>query len=292
MSQKVPSFPGFRPITLDDKELFTSHFSKAQKDLSEYTFTNFFMWRACDHAQMTLINGDLCVAAWPEDEAPYFFEPIAGERIEETIAVCLSHIPRFSRVSDDFVKKYFNDSQKYSVELDRDHCDYLYNKDDLVNLRGRKYDGKRNKIKKLLKSSIPVYRELKEDNIAGCLKLLDRWKKVKTSSLCFDAPIKESLANFSSLNIKGAVVLINGVVEAFTIGERSSHDTAIIYIEVANQEIDGLSQFINQQFCLREWADSKYINREQDLGDLGLRRAKLSYHPARLINKYNVTLID
>ena len=94
----------------------------------------------------------------------------------------------------------------------------------------------------------------------------------------------------SILSVEGAAVKINGKVEAFTIGEQLNDDTAIVYIEVANPEFDGLAQYINQQFCRNALSRYTYINREQDLGDAGLRRAKLSYHPAKLVPKYKVTL--
>ena len=291
MTPDVPAFPGFRKITIADKGSFDTYFSKYPPDLSERTFTNFFIWRECDRSQVTLINGNPCVAAFPENEPPYFFEPLGDNRIRETLHVCLSRVPRFSRVSEGFMKEYFEGKEGFKIELDRDHCDYVYSRDDLIDLKGRKYDGKRNKIRRFLKSYIPLYEKLTEDNAADCLRLLGRWKKAKAASLCLDAPIKETLVNFSKLNVKGAIVKVNGAVEAFTIGERLNDDTAVIYIEVANPQIDGLSQYINQQFCLREWGQFKHINREEDLGDTGLRRAKLSYHPIKLMNKYNVTFI-
>lgn len=292
MSPDAPTFPSFRKITLADRALFENYFSNIPPDISEYTFTNFYIWRDCDRSMLTSVNDNICVVAYPADEPPYFFEPLGDERIQETIEICLSHVPRFSRVSEEFTKAHFEGKKSYKIEFERSHCDYLYNKEDLINLRGRKYDGKRNKIKKFLKNFIPIYHELAKDNVADCLKLLGKWIKGKTSSLCFDEPIKEALANFPDLDVKGALVRVNGVIEAFTIGEVLNPETAVIYIEVANPEIDGFSQYINQQFCLRGWAQCRYINREQDLGDPGLRRAKLSYHPAKLVNKYSVTLMD
>jgi uncharacterized protein len=288
----VPSFPDFRNIALADKGLFESYFSKYPQETSELTFTNFFIWRDCDRSQITSINGNLCVVARPDNEPPYFFEPLGSYGIEETIKTCLSHVPRFSRVSEKFTKDHFEGKSGYRVEPVRDNFDYLYRADDLIALKGKKYDGKRNIIKRFLKNNIPIYHKLTADAVPDCLKLLDKWGKSKTAGVCFDEPIKEALNNLSFLSIEGAAVKINGKIEAFTIGEMLNNDTAAIYIEVANLEIDGLSQYINQQFIKNEWAHFTFINREQDMGDAGLRRAKLSYHPAKLINKYDVTAID
>jgi uncharacterized protein len=288
----VPSFPDFRKISLSDKGLFGSYLSKHPQETSELTFTNFFIWRDCDKSQMTSINGNICVVARPDNEPPYFFEPLGSDRMEETIRTCLSHVPRFSRVSEKFVKAYFEGKSGYKVELIRDHFDYLYSTEDLIALKGKRYDGKRNIIKRFLKNNIPMYHELTADMVPDCLELLDKWGRNKSAGVCFDEPIREALNNLSSLSVEGAAVKINGRTEAFTIGEILDRDTAVIYIEVANLEVDGLSQYINQQFIKNQWAQFMLINREQDMGDAGLRRAKLSYHPVKFVNKYDITVVD
>jgi hypothetical protein len=291
MKDPAPAFPELRKITLADKELFESYFSRHSQETSEQTFTNYFIWRDCDLSQMTLINGNLCVMASPENAKPYFFEPLGDNKMEETIRTCLSIAPRFSRVSEKFMKANFEGKKGFIVEPAREHFDYLYRTQDLIALKGRKYDGKRNRIKRFLKNNIPIYQELTMDMAPDCLRLLDKWGKSKVDGVCFDEPIRQALKYFPDLSVKGAVVRISGKVEAFTIGEILNDDSAVVYIEVANLDIDGLPQYINQQFCKNEWADMKYINREEDLWDEGLRRAKLSYQPIKLINKYYITLV-
>jgi len=292
MIPSVPSFPDLRNITLADKELFEAYFSQHPQETSELTFTNFFIWRDCDRSQVTSVNGNICVAAKPENEAPYFFMPLGENSIEGTIKTCLSYIPRFSRVPENFVKAHFEGKTGYKIEVMRSDLDYVYESADLIALKGKKYDGKRNKIKRFFKNNIPIYQKLTEDLVPDCLELLSKWSKSRTGGICFDAPIKEALKNMSALGLEGIVIKINGKVEAFTMGEALNDDMAIIYIEVADPDIDGLPQYVNQQFIKNEWGHFTYINREQDMGDAGLRRAKLSYHPVKLVNKYDVTLID
>jgi hypothetical protein len=290
MNPSVPLFPHFREITLADRQIFEQSFLENPPETSELTFTNFYIWISCDKSRITLINGNLCVAAWPDNEPPYFFEPLGREMMDETIDACFSHIPRFSRVSEAFAEKYFKGRKDAAVEPDRDNFDYLYKRDDLVNLKGKKYDGKRNKIKKLLKNNIPIYQQLTQHDIGDCLELIKKWSNQKSTGLCFDEPIKKALKDYSGLDIAGASVRINGRIEAFTIGGELNKDTAIVHIEVANPEIDGLSQYLSQQFCKNAWEGFTYINREQDMGDAGLRRAKLSYHPVKLISKYSICI--
>jgi uncharacterized protein len=290
MTSSVPAFPEFRKIELSDKELFRVSFSKYPEKPSELTFTNFFIWRDCDNTKITSINGNICVTAKHEDDPPYFFEPLGDNDIDKTISTCLSYIPRFNMVSEKFMKDNFEDKTGYRIVPDRDHFDYVYRTDELIALKGKKYDGKRNKIKRFLKNNIPIYLELSEELVPDCMELLDKWIINKTPSKCLDEPIREMLKNISVLDVEGAAIKINGKVKAFSIGEALNDDTAIIYIEVADPDIDGLAQFINQQFCKNAWSRFTYVNREQDLGDAGLRRAKLSYHPVKLINKFDITL--
>jgi len=98
--------------------------------------------------------------------------------------------------------------------------------------------------------------------------------------------VRESLVNFPVLKIDGGVILIDGKVEAFTLGELLNDQTAVVHIEKANPENPGLYAMINQQFCENRWRDLLYINREQDLGEPGLRKAKLSYYPDHFVESF------
>jgi uncharacterized protein len=287
----VPQFPSFRDISITDKKLLADFFSDNPPSTSELTFTNFYIWRHCDRSKISNMNGNLCIYAMPENEPPYFFEPIGTNNIEDTIKKCLSRIPRMSRLSSSFVDKYFAGKSGYKIEEDRDNSDYLYLKDDLADLSGKRFDGKRNRIKKFLKSNKDVeYRPLDDSTVAGCLGLLGRWKAEKRKDNCFDGPIKEALENFEALSLSGAVILVKNEVKAFTVGEKLNKETAVVYIEVVDPLMEGLSQFINNEFVKRQWSGCVYINRESDLGNAGLRRAKSSYHPVQIVPKYTVMI--
>src|SRR5574342_2345 len=97
-----------------------------------------------------------------------------------------------------------------------------------------------------------------------------------------------ALDNIEKLSVVGAVVLIDGQVEALALGEELNHHTAVIHVEKANSEFAGLYQFISSQFIVREFPHYSYINREQDLGEPNLRKSKLSYNPVRMVEKYRV----
>ncbi|MFH1617769.1 MAG: phosphatidylglycerol lysyltransferase domain-containing protein, partial [Candidatus Margulisiibacteriota bacterium] len=98
-----------------------------------------------------------------------------------------------------------------------------------------------------------------------------------------------TFANFEALGLAGGGIFIGGKLQAFTVGTRLNPQTAVIHFETANPDYKGLSQVVNQEFVINEWSKMKYINREQDLGIPGLRKAKLSYHPHHLVNKYTIS---
>jgi len=103
-----------------------------------------------------------------------------------------------------------------------------------------------------------------------------------------DYAIREALTHFEELDYRGGAVEINAEIEAFSLGEPLNPNTAVIHIEKANPDIPGLYVAINQLFCKNAWSPMEYINREQDLGLEGLRRAKESYHPSHMVNKYTL----
>jgi hypothetical protein len=100
---------------------------------------------------------------------------------------------------------------------------------------------------------------------------------------------KEAFANFEKLGVKGGAILINGKVEAFTLGEKLNPETIVIHVEKANPVYDGLYPTIYQAFLKHEGPEYTYVNREQDLGEEGLKKAKESYFPHRMVNKYAIS---
>lgn len=103
-----------------------------------------------------------------------------------------------------------------------------------------------------------------------------------------DFAIHEALVNFKNLDFKGGAIEIDANIEAFSLGEMLDNKTAVIHIEKANPDIPGLYTVINQLFCKNTWYDTEFINREQDLGIEGLRKAKESYYPHHMVNKYTI----
>jgi hypothetical protein len=288
MSQ--PRFPEFKPIELEDKAVIESFISRHPSAVCELNFGNIFLWRAFERSKFTLIHGNLCILCSPPSEPAYFLQPIGGEKIEETMEACLSFAPRISRVDEEFAVKF---GRPFRCEPDRDNFDYVYSAKDLICLKGKKYDGKRNRIRKFEKTHCFRYLKLVPEHMEGCRRLLDEWIGAKAATDGFitgvwKQVIEEAFRNFEALGLVGGAIEVEGDIAAFSIGAEFSPDTALIHIEIARPAYDGLNQLMNREFSRNSWSNFRFINREQDNGNLGLRRAKTSYHPHHMVNKYNI----
>ena len=172
-----------------------------------------------------------------------------------------------------------------------DYADYVYETEKLATLAGKKLHGKRNHINKF-KTLYPdwTYESLSDDNVEDCFQMALEWRN---QNGCEDDPEKNaemcvtlnSLRLYKELGLKGGVLKAGGRIVAFTVGEPLCDDTFVVHIEKAFPDVDGAYPMINQQFVQHECMDYKYVNREEDTGAEGLRKAKLSYKPAFLEEK-------
>ena len=293
----------FTEITLKDKPLFDRNLRLHNPRISEFTFTNIFAWRHFYRFRYTEIGGLLCIIAVPSKGEPYALMPVGGlnrEAFGEAFAKLSQYFrqkgwqPVFKRIAEEELE-YFRGyvEPEKSFLFDRDNSDYVYSTADLIHLKGKKYDGKRNHINKFKSKYEFSYVPLDCSLIGECSRIMEDWCREKNchcqeGDYCERQANMELLNNFRFLGCKGALIRVNGGYEAFTAGEMLNGDTAVIHIEKANTKINGLYTLINQQFCEKEWQESLFVNREQDLGLAGMRKAKLSYNPAFLVNKYTV----
>lgn len=296
----IPEFPLFRELSLDDKPLLDSAFQKFPPTNSEFTFTNLFIWRHAYQIKITRLQQFICLFA-EKQEQPFFFPPIGEGEMIQCCRILLQSMrekglsARLARVPEEILYRFDWESKGFEIKLDRDQSDYVYLVEDLVQLRGRKYHRKRNHIKKFKETYPYQYRPLVPELIAECLELQAAWCDLKhcevDPSLTNEfIAIKEAFTHFDVLGVKGGAILIQGKVEAFTLGEPLNRDTIVIHIEKANPNFDGLYPTLNQAFLEHHWTDYQFVNREQDLGEEGLRKAKESYFPHHMVNKYILTL--
>lgn len=284
-----PCFPVFKPLSLEDRPVIEDILSRHPSPSCEMNFANLYIWRNSEHPRWTVLNGNLCILVEPDFEPPYVLPPAGEGDLEDTAARCLAVAPRLSRVPEETAARL---SALFSVEPDPANFDYVYLAEDLGKLCGKAYDGKRNRIKKFEAENHHEYRPMAPGDRQDCRRLLEAWFEEKGDDGLYlkaeKEAILEALSCFDILGLRGGVVIAGGKLKAFAIGTPLTPDTAVIQIEIADSSVPGLAQWINREFVRREWSGFRFINREQDLGLPGLRRAKQSYHPHHLVKKVNV----
>jgi hypothetical protein len=291
----IPEFPDSRSIVLEDKPLFDSLFAAEAPEISAYTFTNIFAWRHSYNTQVSRI-GECVLVHYNRRGARRCLMPLGGRcarpAIEQAFERSQDPLTEFAYLPTS-VAELFRGDPRYKIELDRDNWDYVYRASDLIELPGRKYDAKRNFINRLKSQRRYDYVVLTDDLIDECREFAERWCDEK---LCDSVQgladerraVHEMLANFSALGLKGGAIRIEGRVAAFSLGEALNPQTLVVHVEKADASIDGLYQLINNEFCIHEATGFVYVNREQDLGVPGLRKAKESYHPVRLVETWTL----
>lgn len=298
--KSVPEFPHLRDLSLDDKPLFDLAFTRFPPSISEFTFTNLFIWRHAYQIKICRLQNFLCLSA-EHSKHPFFFSPIGEGDVVECCRTLLhsmkeKNIPvKMERLPEDLISRFDWMAEGFKVEPDRDQSDYVYLSEDLISLQGRKYHRKRNHIKRFKQKYMYQYLPLTPELIADCLRLETQWCDLRRCDVIpglhhESLAIKEALTHFEALRVSGGVILIEGKVEAFTLGEPLNSDTIVIHIEKANPAFEGLYPTLNQAFLANHWSAYPYVNREQDLGEEGLRKAKESYFPHHMVNKYQIAL--
>ena len=177
----IPEYPKFIPLEIGQKGEIAEHLLLTPRDTCELTVGNLFIWNDFDRPQVTAINQNVCVLITPPNEPPYFLEPLGALKLKETVDICLQHTGRISRASEMVVALLPPDT--YKLEPLRDHFDYIYETKTLAELKGKKYDGKRNHVKKFAQGNPGYeYRPLDPGHKAEALALFERWFAVREVS--------------------------------------------------------------------------------------------------------------
>jgi hypothetical protein len=288
----------FSPITLEQKPLFDKYFRQQRFENSHYNFTTRFIWRQPYDLQWALIDGCLCFRGHADGK--YFILPPASPD-REAIGSALDKLTAdfaasgWPLVIRDIERPFAEElaairPHRLAFRKDRDNYDYVYNVEDLSELKGRLYHAKKNHANSF-RRLYPDYelRPLTADLFPACQELEKSWAAGRDENdenlLAEKEAIRETFANYSALALTGAAILVGGRLVAFAIGEQLNDDTAVVHFEKADATFKGIYAVINQEYCAAYWRHLQYINRQEDLGIEGLRKAKKSYHPVKMIEK-------
>ena len=299
----------FKPVEAEDLEKLNPFFCKRPNKTCDSVFLDSFIWREYYNVRYAVSDNKAILwlmdldrktgSAMPicsEEDLEYYFWKLVEYFNTELEA------PLYINLADEEAVEQLglkNMPDKFKITEQVDLKDYLYDGNAMRTLSGKKLHKKKNHLNAFKREyeGRYEYRRLCCSDRGDVWKFLDRWREEKGEEveehLDYEVRgIHEILKNCSLLNVRMSGVYIDGHLEAFTIGSYNPlEQMAVIHIEKANPEIRGLYQFINQQFLIEEFPEAVLINREDDLGLEGLRKAKLSYNPIDYARKYQVEQI-
>ena len=294
----------FRPLAFEDRERVVPILRRSGFRGCEYSFANNLAWQRLADSQIAFYKDFYIVCAFGnEDSIPSFIFPSGEGDIRDVIGVL-----RKTAEEHDSPLKLSGVTEKqltvlaelfpgqYDAAYDRDGSDYIYRVSDLTELSGRKYHGKRNhlaRFRELEYTYSPITEADYDDCIVFCTEAYNgRTAESAEEEHSFAAEqyaINTYFNYYEGLGLRGGIIRIGGRTAAVTIGEPLTDDTFCVHIEKADTAYNGIYTGINNFFARSEMCGFEYVNREEDLGIEGLRKAKLSYHPVFLLNKYIIT---
>ncbi|MGN0589776.1 MAG: DUF2156 domain-containing protein [Ruminiclostridium sp.] len=286
----------FRKPELSDREWVLPLLKLSDFRGCEYTFGNNYVWRNAFDLSIARYKNFYIV----KNKSGFFFPSGKGD-----IAEVLGELEGYCREKDiPFVISSSNTlsmmtlkeiyGEKAEVTANTDDFDYIYRYEDLTELKGKKYHQKRNHIARFSENNWS-YEEISPENIGECLEMNEEWLRRSGSEngrAEESAVAAESLMHFNELGYIGGILRVDGKIQAFTFGEPLNSDTFNVHVEKALTDYQGAYPMINRQFLLNSVHGFKFVNREEDTGEENLRKAKLSYYPCFMEEKFTVKIVS
>lgn len=295
----------FKVLDLEDRFTILNHLPEYRFKTYEYSFLTLYLWKDYCNVEYGILDNAVIIKKNGDETGPYFMQPIdyAAQDLAEIVAELLRirrSDPSFRCLFRDVEKPFLLELKKrYGANLsyaeDVKNFDYIYETRKLIDLTGEKLTKRKNQYHQFLNRYDYALKDIHDESvIRDCLDLAEAWygkQSVKSTELFFELRgINNVLAHLDVLNAIGMAVYVNDRLAGFTVGEKASREMAIIHIEKGDTKYKGIYAFINKVFAENYLQGTQYINREEDLGLAGLRKAKLAYDPLKLEKKYIVDI--
>lgn len=282
-----------RDISISDKPLFDKYYAESGREDSESCFTTLFLWKDYFKSQYVMTDGFLTVLAGCSAEKQFHTFPLGSGNVKPVLlklrdyfmsgcgGYCIRGLIDLTRAQLEQAMP-----EAFDIKEKRAYGDYVYNTDELISLSGRRFHAKRNHFNTFAKSYNYSYHKIDDSSVDACANAV--YDFVLSRNPEPDAEMKAMrnlFENYDKLGVTGAYLKADGRVIAVSVGEKH-HGNALIHVEKANVDYKGVYPAINRLFLQNEFADCKFVNREEDMGSEGLRKAKLSYNPAFILKKY------
>lgn len=287
----------FKTPEIDDYFWASECLKSAHSMNCEYTFGSIYLWHTAYRTKIAHYK-DFFICRWGKEDELSYSLPIGKGDFKEAVLKIIEDaklngiVPNIYGVTESYkemLEKEFPNQITY--KYDDGNNDYIYSAEKLATLTGKKYHSKRNHITNFKKNNPDwCFEEISAENIAECINLHTNWIEERDDndsdySLEFES-VLTGFENYEKLGFYGGIIRVNGDAIAYTYGEKMSDECFVSHFEKAPADVQGAYAIINQEFAKRLYEKGfKYINREEDLGLEGLRKAKQSYHPEIWLKK-------
>lgn len=289
----------FKKPDITDLDWVKKAMAESEEISCEYCFGNLYIWSQVYNTMITEYDGMFLAKSESPKGVSFLYPCGKGNKkaaIEELIEISRLEGKKLSMysLSEKSVKELnelFPD--RFEIIPTRSFFDYIYTSEDLCELKGRKYHAKRNHISYFKNNFNWSYERITPDNIKDCIEMNKKWEALNDDSVGLDNEldaINRAFDKYFELGFTGGLIRRDGEVVAYTFGEPITNEVFCTHVEKAFSDVRGAYPIINQQFCENELMSYKYVNREDDTGDDGLRQAKLSYNPTILLEKFDAVL--
>ncbi|MDR0765921.1 MAG: phosphatidylglycerol lysyltransferase domain-containing protein [Odoribacteraceae bacterium] len=287
----------FKKIELEDREILSPLLVATGNRDCNLSFVNLYSWQFLTRGSYAVVDGTPVIRFVLEGDRVFYHVPagsehrgaileqlMAGDRARGDATRLFGVFPALSAWLDEEFPG------KFRYRVNRDSFDYIYARQELVDLKGKDFQAKRNHVNKFTRTYAYDYAPLTPDLVSRCLALEEEWYRQRGSTMSGSLSNERkaltlALQHARELDLLGGVLRVEGKVVAFTYGTPLTGDTFNVHIEKADSSVDGAYNMINRELARRVPVEYLYINREEDLGLPGLRKAKLSYRPRFLLEK-------
>jgi len=279
----IPDYPKFSHINIELRRELHPFFKSLKHGISEFTFANLYLFRDVHKYQIAKLKNGLFLIIGDDKRDSFFMLPF-GLPEKELLDELFHNFTSMKCVSEGLVYKLTR--RGYAVVEDRNNFDYLYLREEMVKLSGAKFHKKKNLVNAFISNYSYKGKPLLKEYTKDAMIVLEIWRREVDNPGDYVAA-KEALEKMEELQLCGGIYYVDGKPAAYTLGEElGAGNSFVIHFEKAVSNYKGLYQFVNQSFAAILPEKYKFINREQDLGDEGMRQAKMTYRPIGFVKKY------
>ena len=290
----IPLFPEFAPLAMEFRAQMNEELSLAPDGVSEFTFGGLYLFRNRYRYKVSALEDKTLIVSGiqpphgsVEKEMSFFSTPCRFPGPDVLIELFKTH-DYWKNIPESILENERARLEQLGVliEEDMDNSDYLYLRTDLALLQGKKYHKKRNLVAQFLKLYNHEEKPLVAELVGDAIKVLEKWRLEKGEIGDYVA-CREALEHFDELGMSGLLFYVDGKPVGWCLGEPVARGKFFaVHFEKGLDGYKGIYQFINRSFAASLPESFTHINREQDIGDLGIRQAKMTYRPSGFVRKY------